>query len=236
MKKLIDFLLRMKLIVIGIVLYGILLLVDRALLFTALAYLKSFIIEMAQILPLVFLIAALITEWIPAVLIERHLGKKSGVKGVLFSLLLGSVSAGPIYAAFPMAHSLHKKGASVRNIVILISAWATIKIPMLMVEARFLSVPFMLARYLLTIPAIIIMGVVISKWKGIKIPARIEGFDAGEEGGRDNMVVSEETKRTERLLELLPGRNCGACGFPSCGELALAVSSESELRKKCVFL
>jgi hypothetical protein len=45
--------------------------------------------------------------------IENSLGEGSGVRGVLFSFLLGSFSAGPIYAAFPVCKMLLKKRISI---------------------------------------------------------------------------------------------------------------------------
>jgi ferredoxin len=80
------------------------------------------------------------------------------VKGNLLSLLLGSISAGPIYAAFPIGKSLLSKGASITNIVIILSSWAVIKVPMLANEAKFLGVDFMIVRWILTVISIVIMG------------------------------------------------------------------------------
>jgi uncharacterized membrane protein YraQ (UPF0718 family) len=226
MKKIIDALLRRKLLVLGILLYLALFFIDRTLFFVSFEYLKKFFIEMVQILPLVFILSALITEWVPSSLIQKHLGKNSGALGMLLSLLLGSVSAGPIYAAFPMTHSLYKKGASVRNLVVLLSSWATVKIPMLFVESSFLGFNFMILRYVLTIPAILLLAVIIGRWKGLSIPDQIEA----------PVPMKMNSLKLDHYIKLLPGRNCGACGFESCMALARSVGGEKELRKKCVFL
>ncbi|MCR3922581.1 MAG: ferredoxin, partial [Firmicutes bacterium] len=85
-------------------------------------------------------------------------GAKSGFGGHILSFVLGSLSAGPIYAAFPISKALLGKGASVTNIVIIISSWAVIKVPMLANEAKFLGPKFMLTRWLLTVVAIFIMA------------------------------------------------------------------------------
>lgn len=227
MKRFFNALLERKLLIIGFLLYVAVFFIDRNIFMVSLGYLIRFIIEMVQILPLVFILSALITEWVPATLIQKHLGKDSGVLGMLFSLLLGSVSAGPIYAAFPMTHSLYKKGASIRNLVVLLSSWATIKIPMLFVEASFLGFNFMILRYLLTIPAIILMALIIGRCKNLSIP---------EELTAPPMSAKAYSIAVERYLPLLPGRDCGACGHTSCLALAQAVRGEKELRKRCVFL
>lgn len=119
--------------------------------------------EMLIIMPVVFLLTALIDAWIPKKLIMNALGEKSGLKGSFIALILGSVSAGPIYAAFPVAKTLFKKGASISNIVVILSAWAVIKLPMLANEAKFLSPKFMITRWILTVIGIIIMGYIVSK-------------------------------------------------------------------------
>lgn len=117
-----------------------------------------YLIEMLQVIPIIFLLTVVIEAWVPKELIIRGLGDKSGIKGNLLSILLGSISAGPIYAAFPIGKSLFLKGASITNIVIILSSWAVIKIPMLANEAKFLGLNFMAIRWILTVISILIMG------------------------------------------------------------------------------
>lgn len=119
--------------------------------------------EMLIIMPVVFLLTALIEAWIPKDMIINALGEKSGLKGSFISLALGSVSAGPIYAAFPVCKTLLQKGASISNIVVILSSWAVIKIPMLANEAKFLSPKFMITRWIFTTIAIMFMGYIVGK-------------------------------------------------------------------------
>ncbi len=122
-----------------------------------------YIKEMLMIMPVIFILTALLDLWLPKEKVMRFLGKDAGGKGIVFSFVLGSVSAGPVYAAFPMCVMLHKKGASIRNIVIILSSWAVIKIPMLINEAKFLGPKFMAIRWVLTVIAIIIFSWITSK-------------------------------------------------------------------------
>lgn len=117
-----------------------------------------YIKEMIMIMPVIFILTALLDMWIPKEKIMKFLGKEAGLKGVLLSLVVGSISAGPIYAAFPMCVMLHRKGASVRNVVIILSSWAVIKLPMLLNETKFLGMKFMAIRWALTVIAIIIFS------------------------------------------------------------------------------
>ena len=126
-------------------------------------------------MPVIFILTALLDTWIPKRTIMKYLGKQSRAKGIVLSFVLGGISAGPIYAAFPLCVMLHKKGASIRNIVIILSSWAVIKIPMLINEAKFLGMQFMMVRWALTVVAIIIFSWITSKIvKDSDLPAEKE--------------------------------------------------------------
>lgn len=123
-----------------------------------------YLIEMFEVLPVIFLLTVVIEALVPKEWIMKHFGEDSGIFGNVLSLTLGSISAGPIYAAFPISKMLLNKGASVANIVIILCSWAVIKVPMLANEAKFLGLPFMGIRWLLTVVAILLMGWVMGKW------------------------------------------------------------------------
>lgn len=122
-----------------------------------------YIKEMLMIMPVIFVLTALLDMWVPKEKIMKLLGKDAKAKGVLLAFVVGSISAGPIYAAFPMCVMLHKKGASIRNIIIILSSWAVIKVPMLLNEVKFLGPKFMIIRWLLTVIAIIIFSWIAAK-------------------------------------------------------------------------
>ncbi len=119
--------------------------------------------EVLAIVPSVLILLALFDVWVPKELIERGLGPASGAKGVLLALLLGTGAAGPIYAAFPIALSLRAKGARTANLVIFLGAWATIKLPMLMMESAFLGTRFSMLRLALTLPGILAVGFILER-------------------------------------------------------------------------
>lgn len=142
-----------------------------------------YIKEMLMIMPVIFVLTALLDLWVPKEKIMQYLGSESKGKGVFLSFVIGSVSAGPIYAAFPMCVMLRKKGASIRNIVIILSSWAVIKLPMLLNEVKFLGPKFMIVRWILTVIAIIIFSWITDKIiKDEDLPEE----SAGEKGLRIN--------------------------------------------------
>ncbi|USG99240.1 permease [Thermococcus argininiproducens] len=123
----------------------------------------EFFIEMVWILPAVMVILGLFAVWVPKDIVVKYLGSTSGMKGILFAIVLGTLPTGPLYIAFPIAATLLKKGAKISNIIVFLSSWACIKLPQEMVELQFLGLKFMAIRLILTIIFVVIMGVFIEK-------------------------------------------------------------------------
>lgn len=205
-----------KLIVVVILAYIITAVYDPKISVEALKVTGGYLKEMLEVMPAIFVLSSLINVWVPREVIIRNFGADSGIRGRLASLVIGSVSAGPIYAAFPLTQSLLLKGASIGNIVVIISAWAVIKIPMIFVETKFLGAKFAATRYLLTLPCILLMSLICERL--IKREDVIKAASA------------EDNELKKKILEALPGYNCGACGFRDCNECADAIArSESEI-------
>jgi uncharacterized membrane protein YraQ (UPF0718 family) len=126
----------------------------------------DYLIELMVIIIPVTVLMGLFEVWVPKQLIAKYLGHESGWKGILLAVLFGAAPTGPLYIAFPIAAMLLKNGASPLNIIILLNAWAAMKIPQLLVEANFLGPSFMLTRLALTMPVTILIGWLIQT--GIK--------------------------------------------------------------------
>ncbi len=121
------------------------------------------LLEMLKILPPIFILLGLLDVWVPRETIIRLTGDRSGARGMLLSFLLGSFAAGPLYAAFPVAAVMIKKGSRFSNVLILVGAWSTAKIPLLLFEAGAMGWTFMLVRLAINIPMILGMAVLIEK-------------------------------------------------------------------------
>ena len=117
--------------------------------------------QMLQVVPPIMIILALIDVWIPRETIMKYMGNNSGIKGVSLAMLIGSIAAGPMYAAFPFTKVLLKKGVKFSNIIIFMNAWCVTKISTLMFEFSSLGYKFTLARLLIDIPGVIIMGYLV---------------------------------------------------------------------------
>ncbi len=119
---------------------------------------KQNFIEMILVIPPIFLLLGLLDVWVDRATMMKYTGKGSGLKGVLIAFLLGSAAAGPLYAAFPIAAVMLKKGSGLFNVFIFIGAWSTTKIPMLTFEAASLGFTFTLTRLALSIIGIMIIA------------------------------------------------------------------------------
>lgn len=117
-----------------------------------------FFTEMITFLPFMFILVGLFDVWFPKEKVEKHIGKESGVKGIIWCILLAMLQAGPLYGAFPVAYLLWKKGCSIKNIFIYLGAFSTLKIPMLTFEIGFLGLKFSLLRTLITLPVFILIA------------------------------------------------------------------------------
>jgi len=120
-------------------------------------------LQMLMVLPPIFLFIGLLDVWVPRETIIAFLGEHSGVKGILLSILMGTVAAGPLYAAFPVAGIMMKKGAKFTNVLIFLGAWSTMKIPMFLFEITSLGARFAITRWFLSLGGILGMAWLIDR-------------------------------------------------------------------------
>jgi uncharacterized membrane protein YraQ (UPF0718 family) len=125
--------------------------------------LRDFLLEMALVLPPMFVLVGLFEVWVPRAVVERHAGRRAGVAAIPWMVLLATVQAGPLYGAFPVAVGLWRKGCAPRNVFIYLGAFSAMKIPMLTFEVAFLGWSFSLARTLITLPVFIVIGFVMER-------------------------------------------------------------------------
>ena len=124
---------------------------------------KQNVIEMISVIPPIFILLGLLDVWVDRATMMKYTGKGSGIKGVLLAFLLGSAAAGPLYAAFPVAGVMLKKGSSLFNVFIFIGAWSTTKIPMLTFEAASMGPAFTFIRLALSIIGILAIAFITQK-------------------------------------------------------------------------
>lgn len=120
-------------------------------------------LEMLSVIPPIFVLLGLLDVWVQRETMINLMGEKSGLMGIALAFFLGSAAAGPLYAAFPIAGVLLKKGSKFSNVLVFIGAWSTTKIPMLLFEASAMSWKFMITRFIIDIPGIALIAYATEK-------------------------------------------------------------------------
>ena len=145
------------------------------------------LLEMLSVVPPIFLLLGLMDVWVPKETMMKYMGKESGVRGGVFAFLLGSFSAGPLYASFPVAAAFLRKGVSLRNVFLFIGAWSTTKIPMMLFEITQLGGTFALLHFVLNLAGMILLALVMEKTTS-KEDAEAIYAAAAEQTGPENDV------------------------------------------------
>lgn len=121
-------------------------------------------IEMLSVIPPIFILLGLLDVWIKRETMVKYMGADSGIIGILLAFFIGSAAAGPLYAAFPVAGVLLKKGSKLSNVLIMLGAWSTTKIPLLLFEASSMGIKFTLIRLVLDLFGIAIIAFITERF------------------------------------------------------------------------
>ena len=92
----------------------------------------------------VFLCVGLMDVWIERDKMIKMMGDRSGLSGMGISLLLGMLTAVPVYALLPIAGLLLKKGGRISNVLIFLCSSVSVRIPLLLFEISSLGIRFVL--------------------------------------------------------------------------------------------
>lgn len=138
--------------------------INQSLGWRALQLTGNSILDMLLLLPPVLLFVGLLDQWVKKETLMKYMGEKSGMYGILFSLLLGGIAAGPLYVAFPIAALLLKKGASIRYIVFFLGVWTTAKLPILVYEFSSFGATFTLIHIGFGLVFFYIMGLIFERF------------------------------------------------------------------------
>jgi len=87
-----------------------------------------------MVLPPIFILIGLMDVWVPKTTMVKYMGRGSGIKGGFIAVFLGTVGAGPLVVAFPIAALLIRKGAKLAYVFLFLGAWTSVKLPIFMFE------------------------------------------------------------------------------------------------------
>lgn len=120
--------------------------------------------DMMKLLPCAFILIGLFDTWVKRETVERHFGEGSGIRGYLWGILLAGTTVGGLYVAFPLAYSLHKKGARLSVVFAYIGFSGSCRIPMTMFEASFMGITFTAVRLAVSVPLILLSSALMGKF------------------------------------------------------------------------
>ena len=135
----------------------------------ALDSLQKSVMVLTKIIPIfafVILFTATLNYFLRPKQIAKHFGKKSGVKGWIWSLAGGVISHGPIYAWYPLLEDLRKHGMRDALIVVFIYARA-IKLPILPIMIDYFGWVFTLVLSIYILIGSILQGWLLEKFEKI---------------------------------------------------------------------
>jgi uncharacterized membrane protein YraQ (UPF0718 family) len=148
----------------------------------------KYLLTMISIFPAMVVLSRLLQAWIPARVVLRLIGDKSGLRGTALALGAGTLGQGPVYVSYPLGGSLLTKGASLQNVVTFLGAWSVLKWHLLPLEAEFLGWGFAVLRLALLIPGVVLSGwltaFIIDRVGAGDIPAYQREFKSGPRRGQ----------------------------------------------------
>jgi uncharacterized membrane protein YraQ (UPF0718 family) len=121
------------------------------------------ILGMLGVLPPIFILIGLLDVWVEKETMVKYMGEDSGIIGILLGFFLGAVAAGPLYGAFPVAGVFLNKGSRLANVFIIVGAWSTLKIPMMLFEWAAMGTKFTLIRFVMDIFGVLIIAFAMEK-------------------------------------------------------------------------
>lgn len=154
---------RYRAVIMMMIAYTLLFFISSSIFSAALEGSSKSLIELLIVVPPIFILIGLLDVWVEREKMMKLMGPDSKATGILIAFLLGSLAAGPLYAAFPVAITLLKKGSSFRNILVLLGAWSTTKLPMLMFESASMGPVFTLTRFVINLFGIMAIALISEK-------------------------------------------------------------------------
>jgi len=115
-------------------------------------------------LPPAFALIGLFDVWAKRDKVEKHFGNTNNPMRFVWSILLASTTVGGTFVAFPLANSMHHKGAKFSSIITYITAASLFMIPMTIMEASMLGIKFTLIRLIGSVPFIIFGAIVLGRY------------------------------------------------------------------------
>lgn len=115
------------------------------------------------ILILMFLLLSFLKFGMDTNKLQKNVNKRNGISNIIFAYLFGTLVSGPIYPGFTLSKMLLQGGVKIKIVVVMLSVWATLKIPMLPYELKILGSKLCIIRWIITGVTIMLLSIVCEK-------------------------------------------------------------------------
>jgi len=122
------------------------------------------LVKLIPVLFLVVFLMGLLNYFLKPKAISKYLGKGSGARGWILSVLAGIISHGPIYAWYPLLKELREQGMR-QGLTAVFLYNRAIKIPLLPVMIFYFGIAFTVILLFFTVIASLIEGKVIEMFE-----------------------------------------------------------------------
>jgi len=148
---------------IGVLLiYVIIYVINPTKTYLALSFFKNLLIKIIPIIILIFILTTLINYFVKPKTLIKYLGKKSGIKGWIITIIAGILSTGPIYTWYPLLKDLQKQGMRTGLITAFLYNRA-VKIPLLPLLILYFGLIYSIILTIMIVLVSVIQGIVIEK-------------------------------------------------------------------------
>jgi uncharacterized membrane protein YraQ (UPF0718 family) len=148
-------------------LYGLAGLLDPAVAAGALGTLTALLLRVLPVLVLVFCLLFLVGLFLERAWLVRHLGAASGLGGWALTVVCGVLSAGPLYAWYPLLGELKQKGMSSALIATFLYSRA-LKLPLLPLMVHYFGGAYTALLSLCIVLFSILCGLAMRRLPGIE--------------------------------------------------------------------
>ncbi len=140
----------------------------------ALSSFESLLIRILPVLLLVFGLLFLASLFLERKWLVRHLGRASGIGGWALTVLCGILSAGPLYAWYPLLGELKEKGVSSALITTFLYSRA-LKLPLLPLMVHYFGVAYTVALSVCIVVFSVASGLLIKRFYDVEVSNHMEG-------------------------------------------------------------
>lgn len=121
---------------------------------------KMFINILPDIIAIMLFVGTVLTL-LPASLIANIIGENSGMMGILYSTIIGSIAIVPSFIVFPLGKTLIENGADYPQVAVLMSTLMAVGITIIPMEKKIFGNKFTYLRTAFAVVMCLLFGLII---------------------------------------------------------------------------